>query len=92
MIIGRHEFDLESILRPVTVGLGIIAMAIWLHWRQWPLVSLVPAALLTGIVIAWFWILWWYLRRKLTYQATARRVKAALQAGSEGWQGHKPEP
>lgn len=86
MVIGRFEFDLEDLLRPVTVVLGTVLMAVVLHLRGWPLVSLIPAALLTGIGLIWFWVLYWYLRRKLTYQANARKVKAALRRGSEGWE------
>lgn len=86
MVIGRFEFDLEDALRPVTVVLGTVLMAVALGQRGWPLVSLIPAALLTGIGIIWFWVLYWYLRRKLTYQATARQVKTALRYGSEGWE------
>jgi uncharacterized membrane protein len=92
MVIGRFEFDLEDALRPVTVVVGTVLMAVGLYLRGWPLVSLIPAALLTGIGIIWFWVLYWYLRRKLTYQATARKVKAALRCGSEGWERPDDRP
>jgi hypothetical protein len=36
-----------------------------------------------GVVV--FWILVWFLRRKLTYERTARRNKADLAAGGDGW-------
>lgn len=76
--------DFEDCVRLLT-ALAAACLMSW-HLRQagWPAVSWIPAALLTFIGVAAAWIIVWYLRRKLTYRATARRTKANLRQGGDG--------
>ena len=60
-------------------------MARWLMQRGWPLISWLPASILTFLGVGLLWILLWYVRRKSTYQRLAQRTKADLQAGGNGW-------
>ena len=80
-----RALDLEDTLRLLT---GLIAAAVtgWLLAdRGWPLVQVLPAAILAFFAMCVIWALIWYLRRKFTYNRTARRVKADLRQGGDGW-------
>ena len=76
---------LEEIGRLLVALAAAVLTGWWLSHRGWPLISWLPAALLAPLAVGVVWVMVWYVRRKLTYEAQARRTKADLQAGGDGW-------
>lgn len=70
-----------------------LALAIWVAWSMWrhayPLVNIIPAAILTFCAGLMVWVFVWFLRRKFTYQQVAKRNRADLAAGGDGWPRHR---
>ena len=77
--------DLEDCIRVVTALVAAVCGGWGLAHRGWPWQNWLPAAILIFAGVTVLWILIWYLRRKLTYERLARRTKADLQAGGDGW-------
>ena len=77
--------DLEERLRALIMIIVAAATAWLLHHHGWPWYAWLPAAILTVPLVTGMHIILWYFRRKLTYEALARRTKADLKAGGDGW-------
>lgn len=63
-------------LRPLIGLIAAILLAGYLHSIAWPWWIWAPAAALGGMAAYMAQVLGWFLWRKLTYEAFARRLKA----------------
>jgi MFS family permease len=83
----RYEDEIQL----VSALVAAVLMGWWLHGRGWRWFEWLPAAILAVFGVGLVWIIAWFLCRKLTYRQMAARNKAHLQAGGDGWPGHRAE-
>ena len=81
---------LDDALRLLFASGAALWMAWWLHSRDWPLISWLPAAGLAFFGVFALWVFGWFLNRKLTYPIFARRTKLHLRDGGDGWPNRRP--
>ncbi len=74
---------IRSRLRPIIGLLGALLLAWFLHGIGWPWWAWVPAAILAGMATFMVQVFAWFLWRKLTYEAFARRLRRRHRAATE---------
>lgn len=67
-------------MRSVFALAGAVLLGWYLHGIGWPWWAWLPAAILGAMAIYMAFVLSWFLWRKLTYEAVARRMKRRNQA------------
>ncbi|MFO8080437.1 MAG: hypothetical protein R6V07_09035 [Armatimonadota bacterium] len=71
---------LRSKMRSVFALVGAVLLGWFLHGAGWPWWAWLPAAILGAMTVYMAFVLTWFVWRKLTYQAVARRMKRRNQS------------
>ncbi|MFW6155915.1 MAG: hypothetical protein ACOC7J_01240 [Armatimonadota bacterium] len=71
---------LRTKMRSVFALVGAVLLGWFLHGAGWPWWAWLPAAILGAMTVYTAFVLTWFVWRKLTYQAVARRMKRRNQA------------
>jgi hypothetical protein len=84
--------DIEDRVRALLILVVAVTTAWLLQHHGWPWYAWLPAAILSAPLVTALHIILWYFRRKLTYEALARRTKADLRRGGDGWSAFEKPP
>jgi membrane protein YdbS with pleckstrin-like domain len=74
---------LRSTMRSALTLISAVVLAWYLHGIGWPWWAWLPAAIVAAMTVYMAFVLGWFLWRKLTYEAVARRMKRRHRAEAQ---------